>query len=292
MPDNKEQENLSTEEVVSLLTEDSPQAAPGRKGYADYVKEAADEAATSTADDDKGDEGDKDDDSGFKMPDKFAGKSAEEIAASYVELQSEYGRRNTEVGSLRKLTDQLLELKTDAPKTDAAADKPVVDVDSLLNNPEDTINSAVDGNPRIKALEDKLVVADRAADLKVFEDAHPDWEAKMGTQEFATWVLESPVRQRLFTEANTNYDYVTGAELLDMYNLSKGDAVKDATDKRNTDARKAAKESVTESGGNGEPKGKPKFRREELIQLKLRNPQKYEAMKTQIMEAYADKRVI
>ena len=47
MPDNTEQENLSTEEVVSLLTEDAPQSEPGRKGYADYVKLAEEEAATS-----------------------------------------------------------------------------------------------------------------------------------------------------------------------------------------------------------------------------------------------------
>jgi len=290
MPDNIEQETLTETEVVSLLTEDSPQATPSRKGYADYVKEAEAEAATSTADTDNGDVSDKEESSGFKMPEKFAGKTAEEIAASYVELQSEYGRRNTEVGSLRKLTDQLLELKTE-PKAEPAPKKEI-DVDGLLNNPEETINSAVEGNPRIKALEDKLVTADRAADLKVFESKHPDWEAKMSTQEFANWVLASPVRQRLFTEANTNYDYVTGAELLDMYNLSKGDAVQEATTKRDADARKSAKQAVTESGGAGEPKGKPKFRREELIQLKLRNPQKYEAMKTQIMEAYADKRVI
>jgi len=292
MPDNIEQDTLTTDDVVSLLSDDSPQPATGRKGYADYVKEAKDEAATSPASTDDGAVSDKDEANGFKMPDKFAGKSAEEIAASYVELQSEYGRRNTEVGSLRKLTDQLLELKTDTTKTEAPAEKKAVDVDGLLNNPDETINSVVDGNPRIKALEDKLVTADRAADLKVFEKAQPDWKAKMATQEFATWVLESPVRQRLFQEANNNYDYVTGAELLDMYDLAKGTAIADAKTERNTSARKSAKAAVTETGSTDEPKGKPKFRREELIQLKLTQPRKYEAMKETIMAAYADKRVI
>jgi len=290
MPDTHEQENLTEAEVVSLLQDVSPSSAPSRKGYADYVAEAEAEAATSTADVDTGVQDDKATSSGFKMPDKFTGKSAEEIAASYVELQSEYGRRNTEVGSLRKLTDQLLELNTtsqapvEAPKSTT--------VDDLLNNPDATITSAVESNPRLKAIEEKLLSADRAVAKAAFESKHPDWETKMGTEDFASWVLESPMRQRLFKEANNNYDYATGAELLDIYNLAKGNVVQEAKVQRDTQARQAAKGAVTESGGNTTPKAKPKFRREELIQLKLRNPAKYESMKAQIMEAYADKRVI
>ena len=291
MPDTTiEQENLTEGDVISLLNDESSTGAPARKGYEDYVKQAEDEAKASeeTAD---ADPVTKDKVKVVEIPEKFKGKTAAEIAASYMELQSEYGRRNTEVGSLRKLTDQLLELKQDTTEQEAPADKEV-DVDSLLNNPGETINSAVDSSPRLKALEEKLVSADRAADLKEFNTSHPDWETVMNTPEFASWITESPMRQRLFAEAHTKYDYATGGELLDMYALAKGDAVKTATDERNTKARKSAKAAVTESGGTTEGKGKPRFKRTELIDLKLNSPRKYESMKKEIMEAYADKRVI
>ena len=285
MPDTTEQQELSTEEVVSLLNDDAP-AATTRKGYEDYVKEAEAEAAVedkSEADDKAGEQ------TTFNMPDKFQGKSAEEIAASYVELQSEYGRRNNEVGSLRKLTDQLLELK-DTPETEGKPAK--VTADSLLENPDDVINTAVDSNPRLKALEERLINSDRATAKEAFEEKHPDWEKTIHTPEFKEWVMESQLRQRLLTEADANYDYATGSELFDMYDLTKGNAIKDATDERNKIARKSAKQAVTETSGAAEQKGKPKYRRTELIQLKLSNPAKYEAMLPEIMAAYADKRVI
>ncbi len=285
MPDSTEQENLSTEEVVSLLQVEDPSGQPKRKGYEDYAAEAVKAAtATTEVEDDKPDASK----ATFNMPDKFAGKTAEEIAASYVELQSEYGRRNTEVGSLRKLTDQLLELKETKPKIEPVK----VTTDSLLDNPDEVINTAVDSNPRLKAIEDKLIQGDRAEAKLAFDTKHPEWDKTLHTPEFQSWVMETQLRQRLLIEADKNYDYATGSELFDMYDLEKGKAVKDATTERNAKARKSAKQAVTEDGGGGEPKGKPKYRRSELIQLKLSNPAKYDAMKEDIMQAYADKRVI
>jgi len=283
----QEQENLSSEEVVSLLGDDTP-STPTRKGYEDYLAEAEAEAVIegSIGDDDKGTPKKPT----FDMPEKFQGKTAEEIAASYVELQSEYGRRNNEVGSLRKLTDQLLELKTDETKTEQETHK--VTADSLLENPGDVINTAVESNPRLKAIEDKLIKDDRVVELSKFEDKHPEWKTTLATKEFQSWVMGSQLRQRLLIEADQNYDYVTGSELFDMYDLAKGNAVKKATKERNNKARSNAKQAVTETGSANEPAGKPKFKRTELIQLKLTNPRKYESMLPEIMAAYADKRVI
>ena len=285
-----EQETLTESDVVSLLNDEAPQSAPSRKGYDDYVAQAESEAATSDASDDNGDESDKAEASGFKMPEKFNGKTAEEIAASYQQLEQEFGRRNTEVGSLRKLTDQLLELNTEPKKEEAPAKE--LGVDDLLNNPGDTINSAVESNPRIKAIEEKLQTADREVNRQAFEQKHTDWKEVIGSDDFASWILESPLRKQLFQASNANYDYATGAELLDLYKSVKGNAIVEAKEERNTKARKSAKAAVTESGGSTESKGKPKFKRAELIELKMRDPHKYEAMKETIMEAYANNRVI
>lgn len=285
MPENNiEQETLTEAEVVSLLNTEAP-TTPTRKGYEDYVAEAKADAAPVT-DEGQADDSNTDDDG---VPDKFKGKSAAEIAASYAQLESEFGRRNNEVGSLRKLTDQLLELKQDKPETPAT---PVLDVDSLLNNPGDVINSAVDNSPRLKALEDKLASASIEEAKVKFEGKYPDWMTTLNTPEFAAWIAESNIRKEALIKADRDYDYATGTELFDMYTQEKGNAIEDAKTARDAKARKTAKQSVTESGGTNEPKAKPKYRRTELIQLKLNDPQKYAAMLPEIMEAYAQKRVI
>ena len=291
MPDTTtEQDNTITEDEIVSLLDDSPASAPQRKGYDDYVREAEAKAAKEAAPvENEGDTGKEDD--GYVIPEKFKGKSTEEIVQSYLELESNYGRRNNEVGSLRKLTDQLLELSTNEKTENKPQEEPVT-VDGLLENPGDSINRAVESNPKLKAIEERLAREDQAKSLAKFEEKFPDWKDTLNTESFQKWVMDSPVRQRMYAEANAKYDYETGAELFEMYDLVKGKAVKEAEQTRNSDARQAVKSQVTETGGSGEGKPKPKFKRTELIELKLRNPQKYEAMREQIMQAYADGRVV
>lgn len=283
----EQDDQISEDEVVSLLSEEPPTPRT-RKGYDEYVREAAE-----AEDADEGESGEDElgqGSDGFEMPEKFQGKTAEEIARSYIELQSEYGRRNNEVGSLRKLTDQLLELN----KEPAAEPEPKkrVSVDSLLENPDDVINEAVGENPRLKSLEEKLTKREREDSLKDFEAKFPNWVETINTPEFQAWIMESPVRQRLFIQADQEYDYATGAELLSTYELVRGSAIKAAKQERDKAARKAAKSSVTEVSGSSQKRAKPKYRRTELIELKLRDPAKYQAMLPEIMQAYQDKRVI
>ena len=281
MPEDIEQE----EEFVEVLEKDP--RPDSRRTYEDYVKDAVGNLSEQ--------EGQAEDNpvkaTEVEIPDKFKGKSVEDVIASYQQLESEYGRRNNEVGSLRKLTDQLLELKQPEEKTKTKRE--AISVDSLLENPEDVINKSIDDNPRLKALEDKLLEGDVAKDKSTFEDAHPDWQATLHTQEFTSWIMESKFRQRMLLEADKNYDYVTGLELFDMYVETKGKAVADATSQRNTKARQSAKKGVTEQGGTSrENKPKKVYRRVDLIQLKVTNPTEYDRRyEREFKQAYIDGRV-
>lgn len=279
--DNVEQEQV---EVVDLFNETPEAPTSERKGYEYYAKKAEQEAAANS----DGHVTDKASDDG--IPDKFKGKSVSDIIESYTKLEQEFGRRNNEVGSLRKLTDQLLELNE--PSKAKTPERKKVEVDTLLEDPDTAINEAVDSNPRLKAIEDKLLQQSVAEHKAVFEQAHPNWETTLNTPEFAEWIKASPVRQRMLVEADRDYDYVTGKELFDNYQMAVGSKIADATETRNTNARAAAKKAVTEAGGDNSPKPTRKFKRSELIKLKLYNPSKYEAMRDEIMEAYATGNVI
>lgn len=287
MPEANEQEQEQIEEIVNLF-EDTTPTEPARKGYEYYAEKAEEEQKAAVSDDQKDGEQENVDD--IDIPEKFKGKSMKDVVEAYKNLESEYGRRNTEVSTLRKLTDQLLELeKNPAEETQPKVD---VSVDTLLESPGEVINEAVENNPRLKALEEKLLEADIKDSRQAFEAKHPDWVEVMNSEGFVNWVLESPVRQRLFQQADKNYDYETGTELLTLYKDTRGAAVKDATNQRNTEARQTAKDSVTEQSSAQEKPPVKKFRRTELIHLKLHNRAKYDAMLPEIMKAYAEDRVI
>jgi len=226
------------------------------------------------------------------IPEKFKGKSITDIISSYENLEREYGRRNNEVGQLRKLTDQLLDLKPQ-PKEEAQEENKL-DADSLLEDPATAIQKAVDNNPTLKAIQERLVSGDRATAKKAFEDKHPDWEATMKDEKFAAWIMKSAVRQKEFLEADQNYDYATGAQLLDDFKElypsqeANGDADAEAEEEK---VNEAAKAISTEKKSKSRASTKKIYSRAQIIQLAVDNPAEYERRQGEFRLAYEENRV-
>ena len=223
------------------------------------------------------------------LPEKFQGKSATDIAKAYSELESELGRKGNEIGELRRLTDELLSLKIDKqqPKQE---ERKKVDFDSLVNDPDTVLNEAVGSNPEIQALKDQLHQMQVGEAKRAFETKHPDWMNVVQSPEFSDWVQASPVRHRMFMEANSNYDYTTGDELLNLYKETRSVKTQEGKAVREEKAKKAMKAGTAEKGSSGVVRKKV-FRRADLIDLKIKNPAKYEAMLPEITAAYQDGRV-
>lgn len=224
-----------------------------------------------------------------QIPEKFKNKSLDDVITSYTQLESEYGRKANEVGELRRLTDELLGLQL---KKEASVEPPKKSItsDDLFENPDQIINDAVNSNPRIKELENQIRADKIQKERDKFESQHADWQSVMGSQDFQDWIRQSPARTRLLVEADKNYDYQTGSELLTLYKEIKQVDIRkkeaEALEKTDSDL----KASITERGSTGQT-GKKVYRRADLIQLRLRNPAKYSAMEDEIMNAYKEGRV-
>lgn len=218
------------------------------------------------------------------IPDKFKDKSLEDVVNAYQNLEKEYGRRNSEVGELRKLTDQMLQLENQ--KREEAPAYKGIDVDSLLDDPNMAINSAIDSNPRLKALEEKLVGAERATGKKQFEAKHDDWQDIVNNPEFQGWIQGSKIRTEMFQRAHSNYEFDVADELFTMYKEASG--IKRQESAKTTS--KKLKQASVETGSTNAVKRKV-YRRADLINLRMTDPAKYEAMEDDIMRAYSEGRV-
>lgn len=245
------------------------------------------------------------------IQDKFwTGDEAESLrkqAEAYSSLQSAYGRMANDLGTQRKLTDQLLALDkrtTDlegtpapakpAPKVNARdlVDKPTETLDAYWKQREETLRAEMD------AREAKLQTAAAERD---FLTKHADFAQVTATQEFLTWVHSSPLRQRAAALAGTG-NYVIADELLTEYKAVKGQAPAQSADptrgtSANSDsaateaARKAGLETAANAGG-ATGKGTV-YRRADLIKLKMEKPQVYAdpTFQAEILKAYAEGRV-
>lgn len=220
------------------------------------------------------------------LPEKYRGKSIHDIVDMHQNLEKAYGRHNNELGELRQLTDQILKQQLES-KPDAQTEN--LDPDSFLDNPQEALNKAIEANPRLSALQEKLEARDRAEQKQAFDKVHPDSDKVVNDPRFGAWVSASPTRLALFQKAHTSYDYELASELLSLYKAIEP-AGGDEAETTTTARRQMASPAKSASSTNGAPR-KQVFRRAELMRLKTEDPDRYEKLQPQILAAYAEGRV-
>lgn len=222
------------------------------------------------------------------LPEKFQGKSINDVVKSYQELEKESGRRANEIGELRKLTDDFLKQQLETPTKKETN----IDLDDLLENPSEVIAKAMDDNPRIAALEEQLHQAKIAEQRAGFEAKHNDWQEVLNSSDFQGWIQESTVRQNMFTQAHSKFDYAMANELFGLYKDVRGAAKEVATEKATTKRKKALRNTSTAKGSTGETSSKI-YKRADLVRLKQTDPNRYNepSFQEELLLAYGEGRV-
>lgn len=237
------------------------------------------------------------------VPEKYRGKSLEDIIAMHQNAESELGRKNNEVGSLRKLTDQVLGLAQNARfapenrQTETA--RPTLTSEDLLADPTKTVTELArhEADQRAQVTEKRTANLEARLALDQFSRKYPDFEQTLQTEEFKGWLGKSSYRQKLAYSAAQN-DFDAADELLGSYIESKGQAKTEETTTTDTTAE-ARKASLVKRGGSsaagvstsGDGKGKI-YSRTELIDMRINKPDEYEARyHTEFLPAYREKRV-
>jgi hypothetical protein len=232
-----------------------------------------------------------------KMPGKFAGKSASEVAQAFEHLEKELGRKNNEVGELRKLSDSFLQAEISRnsgnnPIQEATTETTV----DFYDEPERAVNSAIENHPEFRKLKKAQVQQEQKESLSKLKAKHPDFEKVIKDPKFQEYAQGSVTRRKMYKEADA-FNVDSAEELINGF---KGGSAPVAR-KSNTDRAKqlaeakrrlALKKGSTQSRASaGAVGGKKTFRRADLIRLKTNDPNKYDAMQDEIFAAYADNRV-
>ena len=230
------------------------------------------------------------------VPEKFAGKSQEEIIESYQNLEKELGRKAQEVGELRKLSDSFLQAEVSrnsqaqsTPKQEEAKAEPL----DFYDDPNAAVNQAIENHPKFQEFQRFQQQQSQQAAKTQLETAHPDFADVVQNKDFQEWVQGSKIRMQMFQAADA-YNFDAANELLSTWKdrsmINKTQEVNQAEEAKRQEALKAGKaESRTSSGSAG---GANSFKRADLIRLKMTDPLKYESMQDEIYKAYAEGRVV
>ena len=222
-----------------------------------------------------------------ELPEKYRDKSLDEIVRMHQEAEKLIGKQAQEVGEVRKLADELIKQNLGSRQQQTRQEEPEVD---FFENPQKAVQRTVDNHPDILAARQVTQEMKRAQIQQRLAQEHPDFGEIAKDQDFANWVKSSPVRIKIFEQADSGYDYDSANELLSTYKQLRTVKSKQVSDEGEVTRKQNLKAVGVDVGGSGES-SKKVYRRADLIQLQLRDPDRYAALSDEIMQAYVEKRV-
>lgn len=222
-----------------------------------------------------------------ELPEKYRDKSLDEIVKMHQEAEKLIGKQAQEVGEVRKLADELIRQNLGSKQQPIKQDEPEID---FFEDPKKAVQRTVDSHPDIVAARQATLELKRTQIQQKLAQEHPDFGDIAKDQDFANWVKSSPVRIELFKRADAEFDYDSANELLSTYKQLRG-VKKQQSEASNEATRKQSLKAVgVDVGGSGES-SKKVYRRADLIRLKMQDPNRYDALSDEIMQAYAEGRV-
>ena len=232
-----------------------------------------------------------------ELPEKYKGKSASQIAKMHQEAEKLIGRQANEVHEVRSLADQLLKQQLDSNKR--VQQEPIEESqdDDFFADPKQAVNRQVEKHPAVIEARQAALEMKKMKTAQQLSAKHPDFVTIASDAGFQDWVKGSAIRLNLFAKADAEYDFDSADELLSTYKeikQIKAQQVVQQTAQSNeveANAQKTAMRAATvDVGGTGETSRKV-YRRADLIKLRMTDPDRYEQMSDEIMDAYATGRV-
>tara|TARA_R100001443_G_scaffold45051_2_gene58052 strand:- start:2943 stop:3725 length:783 start_codon:yes stop_codon:yes gene_type:complete len=223
-----------------------------------------------------------------EIPEKYKGKSLQEIVGMHQEAEKLIGRQGSELGELRRVADSYIHNQAEQSKQTEQTES---NEDDFFANPKEAVDKAIQNHPKIKQAEQATLEMQRAKALSVLKDKHPDFTEVVKDQGFQNWVNNSKVRSELFVRADRRYDFDAADELISLYKDRRDTGNKTVEMEKKSRSQSVKTATTTVPSGSNEAPSKKIFRRSDLIRLNQTDPEKYDAMWSEIEAAYKEGRV-
>ena len=223
------------------------------------------------------------------IPEKYQGKSLEDVVQMHQEAEKLLGKQSSEVGELRKVVDDYIQAQLSsqqAPEQQQEDD----DID-FFTDPKTAVSRAIENHPKIREAEQYTQQYKKQSTLGQLQAAHPDMQTILQDPKFAEWVKGSKIRTQLFVQADQQYDYDAANELFSLWKERAQVAQQTAAVEKQ--ARKQQLKSANTGNARGTSEGQRKkiYRRADIIKLMRTDPERYQTLSEEIFKAYAEGRV-
>ena len=224
-----------------------------------------------------------------EVPDKYKGKSAEDLVRMHQEAEKLLGRQSSEVGELRQVVDSYIQ--TQLSNQQAPQQQETVDEVDFFSDPEEAVKRAIDNHPKIREAENISKQYQKTTALSQLQQDHPDMQNILTDDKFAEWIKGSKIRTQLYVQADKQYDYEAAHELFTLWKERK-QVVQQTANAEKQGRKQAVKNASTGAAtGSSETKTRKIYRRADIIKLMRTDPERYQSLSDEIMKAYQEGRV-
>ena len=231
-----------------------------------------------------------------ELPAKYRGKSLEDVVKMHQELEKLNGKQAQEVGEHRKFFDEMMKrelLRSKAEQQPKAEDTEDPD-DIFFKSPTKSMGEFINNHPAIKQAEEQALLMRAQTAQQQLLQQFPDYVQVVQSSEFKEWVNGSPVRQRLYDEADEGYDVNAAAELISTWKTISGTKQQQAQQTITPESQETRTKSLKAAAvdtGSSSVGSKKRYSRSALQELLRTNPDKYYANADEILLAYDEGRV-
>jgi len=223
------------------------------------------------------------------IPEKYQGKSLEEVVQMHQEAEKLMGKQSSEVGELRRVVDDYIQAQLShqqAPVQQQEED----DID-FFTDPKSAVSKAIENHPKIREAEQYTQHYKKQSALAQLQSKHPDMRSILQDNTFAEWIKGSKVRTQLFVQADQQYDYDAADELFSLWKERAQVAQQTANVEKQARKQQVKSASTGNARGTGEGTRKKVYRRADIIKLMKTDPERYQSLSNEIFQAYAEGRV-
>jgi len=223
------------------------------------------------------------------VPEKYQGKSLEEVVQMHQEAEKLLGRQSSEVGELRKVVDDFITSQSQQPAPQQYVE-PEDDID-YFTDPQAAVNRAIENHPKIREAQEYTAQYKKQTSLAMLNSKHPDMQEILQDPKFAEWIKGSKIRTQLFVEADQQYNAEAADELFTLWKERKNIAQQTAAVEKQSRKQQLKAANTGSAQGSAEGSRRKVYRRADIIKLMKTDPERYQALSDEILKAYAEGRV-
>ena len=224
------------------------------------------------------------------LPEKYQGKSLEEVVQMHQEAEKLLGRQSSEVGELRQVVDDYIASQTPVQAPQQQYVEPEDDID-YFTDPQAAVNRAIENHPKIREAQQYTEQYKKQSSLATLQAKHSDMQTILNDPKFAEWIKASKIRTQLFVAADQGYDADAADELFTLWKERKTVAQQTANVEKQARKQTLKAANTGNARGTGEGSRKKVYRRSDIIKLMKTDPERYQALSNEILQAYAEGRV-